>query len=306
MTKHKCYNCGVVHDTTDWVVGSEYWKCAECSQFAYQENWAAVKEEIDISKIEIGDEIQGTQGLWRTVMGMNYLSFDCGSHAVLKSHVIAHRPKDDTCPKCGGEADNGFDRQVPPNAYYCTKCESKEETPGAEPCTQCTNLKDVMGEGVFCPKHGYPPFTPEQGKMVWVKAEGHGWSTEQHEYIGSKEIGDYYVWLKGSPSRFDAVTNTDPHAQPARPDYLREDEELWEYKDDCYWGHYGSSYDYTMILNMGYRLIGYAVEDGYGEITVRNTPHWYTYKYGTLFVTRWKGYYKARIVGAVMLKEADK
>jgi hypothetical protein len=27
-----------------------------------------------------------------------------------------------TCPNCGGEADNGFDRGYPPNPYYCKKC----------------------------------------------------------------------------------------------------------------------------------------------------------------------------------------
>lgn len=26
------------------------------------------------------------------------------------------------CPKCGGPADNGHDRCLPPNPYYCTKC----------------------------------------------------------------------------------------------------------------------------------------------------------------------------------------
>lgn len=29
------------------------------------------------------------------------------------------------CPKCGGFADNGFDRCYPPNPYNCTKCEEK-------------------------------------------------------------------------------------------------------------------------------------------------------------------------------------
>lgn len=28
-----------------------------------------------------------------------------------------------TCPNCGGPADNGFSREVPPSPYYCTKCE---------------------------------------------------------------------------------------------------------------------------------------------------------------------------------------
>lgn len=30
------------------------------------------------------------------------------------------------CPKCGGPADNGFDRCYPPNPYYCTKCEETD------------------------------------------------------------------------------------------------------------------------------------------------------------------------------------
>ena len=31
-----------------------------------------------------------------------------------------------TCPKCGGEADNGQDREFPPNAYVCSKCDKPE------------------------------------------------------------------------------------------------------------------------------------------------------------------------------------
>jgi len=31
----------------------------------------------------------------------------------------------DKCPVCGGPADNGIDRGVPPTAYVCTKCEKK-------------------------------------------------------------------------------------------------------------------------------------------------------------------------------------
>ena len=29
----------------------------------------------------------------------------------------------DTCPNCGGDADNGYDRSYPPNPYFCTKCQ---------------------------------------------------------------------------------------------------------------------------------------------------------------------------------------
>lgn len=31
----------------------------------------------------------------------------------------------DHCPRCGGPADNGNDRMVPPNPYNCTKCEKE-------------------------------------------------------------------------------------------------------------------------------------------------------------------------------------
>ena len=31
-------------------------------------------------------------------------------------------PDLNTCPGCGGPADNGHDRCVPPNPYYCTGC----------------------------------------------------------------------------------------------------------------------------------------------------------------------------------------
>jgi hypothetical protein len=32
------------------------------------------------------------------------------------------------CPQCGGVADNGHDREMPPNPYLCTKCEKIKET----------------------------------------------------------------------------------------------------------------------------------------------------------------------------------
>ena len=35
------------------------------------------------------------------------------------------------CPNCGGEADNGHDRCMPPNVYFCTKCE-QEDTPNPD------------------------------------------------------------------------------------------------------------------------------------------------------------------------------
>jgi len=31
------------------------------------------------------------------------------------------------CPKCGGPADNGHDRELPPNPYFCTKCTAERK-----------------------------------------------------------------------------------------------------------------------------------------------------------------------------------
>jgi len=31
------------------------------------------------------------------------------------------------CPDCGGPADNGFSREIPPSPYSCTKCDSNLE-----------------------------------------------------------------------------------------------------------------------------------------------------------------------------------
>ena len=64
----------------------------------------------------------------------------------------------DTCPGCGGVADNGHDREFPPNPYYCTKCSEQAEqepvavveiTYGREPECYVTGNIDDFPEGVF-------------------------------------------------------------------------------------------------------------------------------------------------------------
>jgi hypothetical protein len=37
-----------------------------------------------------------------------------------------------TCPGCGGEADNGHDREIPPTPYYCPKCATPAEPAESE------------------------------------------------------------------------------------------------------------------------------------------------------------------------------
>lgn len=57
------------------------------------------------------------------------------------------------CPNCGGPADNGHDRRVPPNVYHCTKCESGTKISYAHfetnfTCNSCGKEDHLMG---------YPP-----------------------------------------------------------------------------------------------------------------------------------------------------
>ena len=33
----------------------------------------------------------------------------------------------ETCPKCGGFADNGFSRSIPPSPYFCRACMAQDE-----------------------------------------------------------------------------------------------------------------------------------------------------------------------------------
>ena len=42
------------------------------------------------------------------------------------------KPDCSKCPKCGGPADNGNDRCVPPNPYYCSKCTELEADPNID------------------------------------------------------------------------------------------------------------------------------------------------------------------------------
>ena len=67
-------------------------------------------------------------GLW----GIRYRYYCQAMQDVYAFHFDdckAYIPEQDLtkCPKCGGPADNGFDRCYPPNAYYCSKCEAEND-----------------------------------------------------------------------------------------------------------------------------------------------------------------------------------
>lgn len=44
----------------------------------------------------------------------------------LRAELAANQISIDYCPNCGRIADNGFSRDIPPVAYWCTKCMEKE------------------------------------------------------------------------------------------------------------------------------------------------------------------------------------
>ena len=46
------------------------------------------------------------------------------------------------CPKCGGPADNGHDRSIPPNPYFCTRCMAEP----VHKCPNCVSLQDQNTE----------------------------------------------------------------------------------------------------------------------------------------------------------------
>ena len=41
-----------------------------------------------------------------------------------------HEPDLSKCPCCGGDADNGHDRALPPSPYYCRKCQTEADDQG--------------------------------------------------------------------------------------------------------------------------------------------------------------------------------
>ena len=54
------------------------------------------------------------------------------------------------CPGCGGAADNGHDRCLPPNPYFCTKCMGREyPAEGAvkeSPSTLIQDMQDTINK----------------------------------------------------------------------------------------------------------------------------------------------------------------
>ena len=73
-------------------------------------------KELDLKKADIllmaGEMTAGEMRTVKAVLG------GVRARILNPMHVVLA----DACPVCGGEADNGFDREYPPNPYACTKC----------------------------------------------------------------------------------------------------------------------------------------------------------------------------------------
>ena len=57
----------------------------------------------------------------------------CNSIETKAEVFIVPEPDLTKCPKCGGPADNGHDRELPPNPYFCTKCSPGHSRLSADP-----------------------------------------------------------------------------------------------------------------------------------------------------------------------------
>ena len=116
------------------------------------------------------------------------------------------------CPKCGGPADNGHDRSIPPSPYWCTKCMAE---PAQEPVWVCPDSaehryqkpghcedcgKTLVQERHFCPRCGKrtndihtctppAPLTDEIIAELWHQNGGF-----HHHFARAVER-----WLKGNP-----------------------------------------------------------------------------------------------------------
>ena len=101
------------------------WLAAELQAMAGL-RWLIANRPVEVVKTRMDT------ALW---IGLKRYSGPYLLHAVSQAVMDAHAgpiqttaidltdPDITTCPNCGGPADNGFTREIPPSPYYCSKCE---------------------------------------------------------------------------------------------------------------------------------------------------------------------------------------
>lgn len=78
------------------------------------------------------------------------------------------------CPQCGGIADNGHDRSIPPSPYFCRKCmeqpvpeqmAQKRGEANCHPPWRC-----ACGANLYLDEYGYPASraAPAQEPVAWL------------------------------------------------------------------------------------------------------------------------------------------
>jgi hypothetical protein len=83
-------------------------------------------EEIYITRKEYEELLVDHVTLETIFKGIDRLIYGSVNNAKAFRKQLKEEKEQDlsTCPNCGGPADNGFNRYVPPSPYWCTKCEA--------------------------------------------------------------------------------------------------------------------------------------------------------------------------------------
>lgn len=85
------------------VAAAEREACAKACDVAKQLKWDAVLEGDVVPAVDCAAEIRARA-------------------SVAPAPEILPEVDLSRCPNCGGVADQGFDREFPPNAYWCSRC----------------------------------------------------------------------------------------------------------------------------------------------------------------------------------------
>ena len=104
-------------------------------------DWMMTEQDVQAKRIaELETENKGlidkNKRLRRALDNVKIRGYELGQKeihdmalAALTTDTEAEEEKPDItkCPNCGGPADNGHDRELPPNPYWCTKCDPEKE-----------------------------------------------------------------------------------------------------------------------------------------------------------------------------------
>lgn len=116
-----CFKCGCIflgdkraQNCADCAYGCTVEECAESV-------WSKPKVGIDTEEIYITrkeyEKLLADQAMLETILK--------ATTQLISGPESKIEPDLTTCPNCGGPADNGFNRYVPPEPYWCTKCEAR-------------------------------------------------------------------------------------------------------------------------------------------------------------------------------------